>query len=291
VQRTLTIGVWSLLLAARLDVAVETSREAPDLGRLLDRLDGVARLYSDTALRFTCLETISAEPGGTQRFEYIYVYGADGKFRDYRTPARSRRGKEVSLASLHLPRWLGQAYSWAFIFRRNRRGRFRFETEGESDALGRPAIRLRFEPIPPIEKDVNDWYGTAWIDRETSQILRVEARTPDDFSKQERFQAELSAGQRSMSSPAYFYIESVTTDFAAEKNGMRFPSEVLIERSRFAVPGHRGRPFEAARVYRVRQTYVDYRFFSVRTAEEIRRILSESPVGPGHPVPLKPPPP
>ena len=257
-------------------------------GSLLGRLAGIDRLYSDTALRFACSETITAKPGGTHRFEYIYVYGTDGKFRDYRTRAGSRSGREISLAAARLPRWLTQAYCWAFIFGPKRWSQFRYELQGETEKLGRPAFLVRFEPFGPMEKDVNDWFGTAWIDRKTLQLLRVEAQTPEDYYHRKAFESRLAAASATPleSARAHFEIESVATDFAIEKNGMRFPSEVLIEKSRFTVPGRRGKPFETALVYRVRQSYSDYRFFSVRSAEEIRSILSGQPEVPNQPLPI-----
>ena len=254
-------------------------------GALLRRLAGVARLYSDTALRFACNETIVADPGGTHRFEYIYVYGSDGKFRDYRTRPGSRSGREIDLATAHLPRWLGQAYCWAFLFRQQRWSQFKYELLGNGQALGRPALVLRFEPVAPIEKNVNDWYGTAWIDRESGQILRVEAQTPDDYDERMRFLKRLAG---SAAGP-YFDFETVTTEFGVEKNGMRFPTEVTIERSRYTFPGHRGQVFDTTPVYRVRQTYDDYRFFNVRTAEEIRSILSGGAEAHDGGLPLPPP--
>jgi hypothetical protein len=257
------------------------SHEQALLGLLLDRLDAVARLYADTALRFTCRETITSEPGGVRRFDYIYIFGPDGRFRDYRTRPGSRRGREVDPEHAHLPRWLNQAYSWAFIFWRDRHDRFRFRRDGEETILGREAFRLRFEPVLPIDRGINDWVGTAWIDRTTWQILRVEARTPDDFDAYLRFQASLApdAPAGLESDPTYFSIETIETEFAFVKNDMRFPSAVVIERSRYAVPGRHGRPFDVTPRYRVRQEYDDYHFFNVRTADEIHALVSGPAAG------------
>lgn len=265
----------------------------PETGRLLARLAGISWLYSDTALRFTCRETIAAEPGGTYHYEYVYVRGPDGRLQDYRTRAGSRSGKAIDIAAARLPRWLAQAYCWAFIFGPRRWSQFRYQLQGETEMLGRPAFLVRFEPSGLPVKDVNDWYGTAWIDQQTLQLLRVEAQTPDSFDQRQAFEKELtvSAPMRAESAAAYFYIESVATDFAIEKNGMRFPSEVLIEKSRFRVPGRGGKPFDTTLVYRVRQSYSDYRFFSVRSSEEIRSVLSEQPALPDRPLPIESPPP
>jgi hypothetical protein len=265
----------------------------PDLTLLLARMERVARLYSDVALRFVSRETIAASPGPTRSFDYVYIFGEDGKFRDYRTRVGDRSGKEVNLEAAGMPRWLNQAFSWAFIFRSNRRERYHFELEGEAQVLGRTAYRLRFEPIPPIEKNLNDWFGTVWIDRSTSQILRVEAQTPEDFDERWRLARRLAASPVSPKDAIrpYFSVESITTQFGVEKNGMTFPSEVLIERSRFTIPGRSGERFDTRLVYRVRQTYDDYRFFSVHTADEIRAILSRSAPNPNQTLPENPRPP
>jgi hypothetical protein len=289
--RTVSLWLLAALVAAGAASLAAAEPDGADAGNLLRRLAGVARLYSDAALRFACDETIVAEPGGTHRFEYIYVYGSDRKFRDYRTRPGSRSGREVDPAAAHLPRWLGQAYCWAFLFGEKRWSQFHYELRGDSEALGRPALLLRFEPVAPIEKNVNDWYGTAWIDRESAQILRVEAETPDDHGQRTKFLRRLAGGPAATAGPEsnYFDFETVTTEFGFEKNGMRFPTEVTIERSRYTVPGRRGRLFDRTIVYRVRQTYDDYRFFSVRTADEIRSILSGGAEAPGAGLPVPPP--
>ena len=212
-QRILPLWLTSLLFAAGATDMAVTDRNGLKPGSLLDRLAGIARLYSDTALRFACSETITAEPGGTHRFEYIYVYGPDGKFRDYRTRAGSRSGREISIAAARLPRWLAQAYCWAFIFGPKRWGQFRYELQGEAVALGRPAFLIRFEPLGPIEKGVNDWFGTAWIDRETLQLLRVEAQSPEDYYQRKKFESRLAVVSATPleSARAHFDIESVAT--------------------------------------------------------------------------------
>ncbi len=58
------------------------------------------------------------------------------------------------------------------------------------------------------------------------------------------------------------------------ERGIRFPSEVVIERRRFNVPvdtdlegGHTQ--------YVVRQEYSDYRFYSTKTTEQFLRFIDE----------------
>jgi hypothetical protein len=256
----------------------------PDLTPLLDRLGRVAWLYADTALHFSCRETITVDGGSAHHYDYIYTHDADGRFKDYRTRPGGHSGEEVDLAEERLPRWLGQAYSWVFIFRADRRERYRFAASDGGEVLGRPALRLDFTPILPYEENVNDWWGTFFIDKDTSQILKVEATGLNDFLERARFADTIKALRASppdKSSPGYieppplfFKFETITTLFGTEKNGMRFPSEVQIESRRYRVPGHRGQESDAQRIYKVRQTYTKYRFFSVRTAAEIKAMLS-----------------
>ena len=256
----------------------------PDLPRLLDRLERVAWLYADAALDFSCRETIAADGQSAHHYDYIYTHDANGRFKDYRTRTVGRSGQEVDLRDEHLPRWLGQAYSWVFIFRADKRSRYHFTAADGGEVFGRRAIRLRFEPIPPYDENVNDWSGTAFIDRETSQVLTVEASSLNDFLERSRFDAAIEALHAASAAagsstgveppPLHFKFETIFTEFETEKNGMRFPSEVRIEMRRYRVPGRRGHDSDSDRVYKVRQTYTDYRFFSVRTEGEIKAMFS-----------------
>jgi hypothetical protein len=71
-----------------------------ELDLLLSRLDRVAELFLDTALRFTCEETISwtRERGssGRQQFGYVYTYKDRGGSRiTARGSASVQRGRFV----------------------------------------------------------------------------------------------------------------------------------------------------------------------------------------------------
>ena len=180
-----------ILIASQLSLAPSAGAPAgtspPEDARLedlLERLARVSELYRDTALRFSCEETItnSGLGGGTSRFEYIYVYDARAGFRDYRTQRVRGRPRRVNLGKTRIPRLLRQAYSWAFVFGAARQKLHRYRILGGDTALDRPALKLRFEPIPPYREELNSWFGTAWIDRETSQLLKVEAMKPDQYS-------------------------------------------------------------------------------------------------------------
>src|SRR5882672_2951050 len=271
----LMVLMLSQVPAPEVPAAAQVPGDA-SLEDLLERLARVSELYRDAALRFSCEETItdSGLGGGTSHFDYIYVFDPRDGFKDYRTRKVRGRPRRVTLEKSRVPRFLSQAYSWAFVFAAARQRLHRYEILGEDTALGRAALKLRFEPIPPYYEELNSWFGTAWIDRETSQLLRVEAMRPDQRAEEGRLKADL-AGSMVWSALRRYLIERVSTDFTVEKNGMRFPAKVVIEMTRYVVRSlDTGRTSQVSPVYRVVQTYGHYQFFSVRTQEEIRDMVS-----------------
>ena len=166
--------------------------------------------------------------------------------------------------------------------------------------LGVPAVAIEFEPGPPIEEGVNDWYGTAWVDPEMGQLLRVIALTPKDHETMNQWEEHSGAGNVD-EVEAEFSI--ITTWFSKEENGLRFPGRVVLEQSRYRarrgteadgplgrrltyMDGHlverekSGRSLRRWVLLRVEQTYRDYQFFSVRAADEIQRFVRGTSPGP-----------
>jgi len=273
----LAIGVAVLCLAAEEPRATT----AISLERLLDRLGQAARLHADNALRFTCRETIThfTERGPRRLdFDYIYLPARDGKLvDDYRLRRRrgsSRAGRPVSLADYDLPGVLERPYMWALFFDPALRssGLYRYALAGESRVLDRPAIGLSFAPVQPTGRDAHHWYGIAWIDRETLQLLRVEAVPAAEQANKLRFEADLRrAGSAPGRHRSTHLFQQVSTDFAVSRDGLRFPSQVTLRRSRYEVWGESGSSgYEEYPVFRVKQRYSDYRFFGVTTEQEIQ---------------------
>lgn len=255
----------------------------PSSGPTLTRLARVAELYRDTALGFACLETIEyrGKRTGRIKFSYLFIHDEDGRFRDYRTwragTTANARGTEVNPTDYHVPRFLESAYLWAFVFRSDRQALHAFHDLGDGVALDRPATKLGFQPKGTVQKGLNDWVGIAWIDRETSQILKVEAWTPEDWNRRvERDAAMTDARGHDLGWESDPYdIESIVTEYSVVKNGMRFPGRVTIVRSVSTVlGGERDFPLRERELLRVTQKYSDYEFFSVRTREEIQRIVA-----------------
>jgi hypothetical protein len=246
----------------------------------------VAGLYRDQALKFTCDETIyytGALGPSVHKFKYIYRYSEEeAKLLDYRTPrGRAERKSDAAqeraaLENYGIPVYLLRAYSWVFVFSESVQSSYDFSIEGEEVVLGLPAVRLSFEAQPPFREGVNDWYGTAWIDRSTHQLLRIEALRAEE-REQELLLAksiEVEAAQSSSSYRGTYTFSRYTTEFDVEENGMRFPGRVVIERSSHTVRGGRGKGGVTEQMlFRVTQSYKKYRFFGVRTAEQIHSIV------------------
>jgi hypothetical protein len=273
---------WILAWGASL-AATAAPPELPALDTLLDRLSRVATLYRDQALQFTCDETIThVGPSVTEvhRFRYIYRYsGPEKQLMDWREPRgraaeQSRRKQErARLDHYGLPVFVERAYSWIFVFEKDKQPLFRYAIEGPDVALDRPAIRVRFDAVPPFHDGVNEWCGTAWVDRESWQLLRVEAVQGSDCAAAAQLEARL-AGRNSTEALQGFNLTAVTTEFDVVENGMRFPGRVVARRTMYHVETIGGRTSKRETPeFKVTQTYKRYRFFGVRTHEEIRRVV------------------
>jgi hypothetical protein len=247
----------------------------------LERLSG---LYRDEALNFSCREKVTFrrddETPRHYTFQYIYVFRKPEGLTDYRTTWG--KTSPVLLHTYGLPSWLERGYSWAFLFERGKRPLQTFRVEEGGTVLDRPALAVAFAPVPPVRTDLNDWHGTVWIDRERHQILRVEALKDDQQAEKSRFEAHMASPDRPSERKRveYEFIE-VSTEFSVEKNGMRFPGSVKIRKHRWEVidtPRHRSKvPMPG---YTVTQAYDEYRFFGIRTLEEVRTVISGEEPGP-----------
>jgi hypothetical protein len=281
VSGTLTrTGSLALALALAPWGAAPAADAGTERAELMRRLSRLAGLYRDAALHFAARETIHYHAhAGRQswRFDYVYRHDAERGLQDFRLKHQYRERKRVDPADIvdpddiPVPAMLLRAYSWAFIFETGQRDRFRFELLAPGEALGRPAWRVSFEGLPPLDAD-NAWVGTVWVDTETSQLLRVEARrTPEHkaWARYRRALEESAAGERD--TKTFHSIETVTTEFTEVKNAMRFPGEVSVERRQYGAGDLR----TGIRIYLVRQIYGDYRFYNVRTQEEVRSVVAD----------------
>ena len=258
------------------------------------RLGRLAAIYQPAMVSFTARETIvetrySSAGGAAETLssigdrrisEFEYVYGEHGLDGNLSTGFRRRMAAadpdpRASLAAFESTSLLGAAHGWPLLVaRRNGRPAYRYVVAGEDSALGRPAVLIAFRPTAEAPGGSPGWFGTAWIDRETSQILRVYALGAADHEEKVRF---MDAVRRRDASAEEFTFTEITTDFWEEMNGLRFPGQVAIKRNRYRVTGDIVEPFETFPELEVAQTYTDYRFLAIPSADEIRRLIS----GPG----------
>ena len=260
--------------------AVEPEESLPELLRGLDR---ASRLYLDSVLRFSCDETIT-ESGGKQsihKFSYIYIYDDKKGFVDYRT-ARGRRAERPVDPGKFGIRYLQRSYFWVLIFHKTRQPVHRYQLAGREFISGREAVKVSFEPLKPYKEGLNDWYGIAWVDTDTFQLLLVEAMKVEDhaaFVQMKEDRANIAHMRSIPLERLSVAIESVSTDFSVVKNGMRFPgkTEIRITRYHVSLTSRPGRGEDAVVEDRTLQSYSHYLFFGVRTTDEVSDILS----GPG----------
>ena len=261
--------------------------DLPQLEVLLTRLSRVAQLYRDNALRFACEEKVvyyTDSRRKTDRFAYIYSVGPDGALLDYRASRRGGQALEESLEPVGVPEYVIRAYSWMFLFATTVQPGYTFEILGREKMLGMQAIRLRLEPIRPVVKGVNDWHASVWIDGQTHQLLRAEGMTHEDHEVHKRLMAYLKEPlpeELRDPGPKRYSFSRVRTEFGKEEHGMRFPSKVVVTRDTYRVkPGIYWKKVKRFRDHKVVQTYKNYKFFSVRTREEILRLVNPDDPGP-----------
>ena len=276
------------------------SEDADELKTILQRMARTASLFRDTALRFACREKItwrgSGQPGRAT-FEYVFVYDDQKGFQDYRTAPfigkRRKAPKEISPDDEGVPWYLRSAYLWVFVFRDSRQLLHHYRITGEEEVLGVPAVKIEFEPILPIRAKLNDWYGTAWVDPRLGQLLKIVAYSPQDYKTKSLWEDYRAAN---ITDETRATFGTITTLFTEEHNGLRFPGKVTLEHARYI--GQRDRNADEIRakkrtlpdgpqvaekkrvggsrtmtLLRVVQTYRNYEFFSVRTADEIEDFI------------------
>jgi hypothetical protein len=274
-------GLLLALLVAVGAVRIHAQESEPALPDLLSRLDRASRLYLDSVLRFSCDETIT-ETGLSQaihRFNYLFIYDEKKGFVDYRTLSGRLKAKPVDPAGLG-HRYLQRSYLWVLVFHKTRQPLHRYRLEGREIFSGKDSWKVSFEPQKPFKEDLNDWFGTAWVDARTFQVLHVEAMRVDDHAAFVQMQQDRLDAARGRPIPVSRWVvpvESVTTDFSVEKNGMFFPGETDIVLTKYTVPFDRAVMKKDTEVLnRTVQKYSHYRFFGVRDASEIRKVLSET---------------
>jgi len=263
-----------LTLSAIAGADTKTVAGGDDLDSWLERLDRTAELYRDRALSFTCVESIRWDQKGKtgrHKFGYVVTFDEEHRFEDYRTrvrrPRRASAPPRVEPADYGVPAYLRSAYLWIFIFREERHRFHRYAILGEGWLNGRPVVVLSFKPLPPFRPQINEWFGTAWVDRETAQLLKVVAHRPED--EETLHELELHKAGEAVSSWVYI-VEQVTTEFRAEARGLRFPSRVELRRDRHGfLRGLDQFDHDKKLILSTEQKYSSYQFFTTEAEPQL----------------------
>src|SRR6185436_14906649 len=91
--------------------------------------------------------------------------------------------------------WLMRAYSWVFLFERNRWPHLRYRILETAQEDGRDVVLVGFEPVPPIRPEINEWSGTVWVEPVTGRTVRIEAGKADDLETLRLFEAAMAPGE------------------------------------------------------------------------------------------------
>lgn len=122
----------------------------------------------------------------------------------------------------------------------------------------------------------NAWFGTAWIDRDSFQLLRVEAYEPEHHARRQAFErARKEAALHRDVEPSDHQFRRFEIEFGVVENGMRFPSRVTIEERRYRLPFDIDVDSTGTRVWTVEQEYKRYRFYSTRAEQQIWEFVIE----------------
>jgi hypothetical protein len=264
------------------------------LSYILERLARVAELYEGQALSFIALEEIRDRQEGKRTwlwrkertFKFEYIYGTvdeddaeragdilPGVYMDYRRKAGGK-GEELApdeiVEKLGLAALVSRGFSFPVGFRRSVQSLHRYEIVAQEEVFDRPAVVVSIEPLPPHRLGLNNWYGRAWIDSETYLPLKFELFEPEDFTER----SKLLAAERGEGVEGEYTFTTMTALFEIVQNGMRFPSQITQERRMVNLRGLRsGRERSESEVFLVTQTYSEYRFFNIRTEEEIHEMI------------------
>lgn len=253
------------------------------LEELLPRLAKRAAIYKETALRFACVEevtltefnraeTIKKEDSVVH--DYLLENTRDGGLQPYRA-ILSRNNKEVSRHQVKPDYGTPEPYAWQLLFVESGQGRFLFDLIDQEFVNPHDTWVIDFSSLASYVagKRIEEWEGTVWVDQDTLDILRVEARPSKELDTLEARLAEHRQAFRvlGMSTKKKPRTRSLTVEFNLQREELRFPS-----RSLYAI--HLVDEVDLRRAASsVVQRFRDYVFFDVESLDEFKAMQEQSP--------------
>jgi hypothetical protein len=273
------LALLFMLVARAAGQQEKPSSIQPQLKPILARCADYCRKLENSVLDFICLETIREEiyqpsvvevryGGITERAaglhlankrvaqnEFVYDYQLirkEGETLESRTlVSENGRKKEEKNAQLKTSGYTFQniIFGPVVLLGKAWQPKHDYEVLREETVLGKRAVVIKVTPKP------NEWlgylYGTVWVGKEDSAILRIEW-SPESIGNYR--QAELSALNLGLQPDII-----LSGDYSYEKNGIRFPSAFsIIEAYRYA-------PKCEFTLYKLAAAFTAYKFFTVET--------------------------
>ncbi len=248
----------------------------PSLDEILQREAEYCQRLELAALDFVCIEDITEKidqskdinlvkwssprdrPPVSVKRTFLYDFQfirKGGSIKETRTLLkRNGRDMEVKDAELETGNFVYQNAVLApiGIFGDKWREAFTYKITGDATVGGQPCLIISAVP-KGTQPEIDFLSGRAFIDKATLDILKIE------WSEQKigNYEAFVKRGERYKMKPRI----SVTSEFEAEKNGIRFPTRHLIEEAYFGAAGMSS----PSKFVRSRTTilYRDFKFFTV----------------------------
>jgi len=244
-----------------------------DLSSLLGRAADYCDRLSRTVLDFVCRERIAEwyyvekndinEAFGRiyvdshqERWRYVYDYqlirNRAGLIQESRT-LLEEQGKKVNspdaLLKTHLFKHAYVVMGPLGLLSRNHQADFEYKVVREEKAGGEPALVIEAVPKPGVRLDY--LFGTIWLRKRDAGILKIQWNP----SSIENYAGVEEVARRLGRKPDIL----MTSEYAFEKNGIRFPSRYTVKESYL---GKLGRRFQHSETD---VTYDQYKFFTVET--------------------------
>ena len=253
----------------------QSGAPAPELSSLLDRAGEYCDRLSRSVLNFICRERIDEwfrvevkqslefrgdnityltreEESHAYTYDYQLVRDRDGTIRESRILLREDK-KDVRVENAPLKT---HSFSYAYVVmgplgllsRANQKDHD-FKILREERIGGEPAVVIEAHPKPGVK--VDHLFGTIWLRRKDAGILKIQWN-PASIGNYAGIE---EIGRRLKMTPIF----TLTSEYAFEKNGIRFPSRYTVKE--VYVKG-KGRHYQRSKT---EVAYDRYQFFTVET--------------------------
>ncbi len=256
----------------------------PGLAALLERVAERSLQYRKYALGFTCREIVRAgkydvDTSGYRKnersvFDYLFEETPQGRLRELREEVvESKDGRKRKATDFEPP--LPPAYSWAFLFSPENRGRFHFSPAGQVVKAYRLLTLVDFVGISPNPGggEIGGWSGQVALDSKTLNLWSIHA---EPSGQQRRLEAAITRYQRAFAIAGVPLAERphgwrLEVTFGLELNGLSYPTDQALSMTSLNRSGKMN--LEEKTAFR----YEEYRFFKVGTQEEVKETAPPGP--------------